>query len=190
MKFLLKDSLLLFLLIMFCLSSFSQKLSFERAAYTFINEHFKDYNNSKLDLHLAPFTNRVLDLQNDIKNHFTDEKYVYYKVNIDSIFTKEDYQYLQKQMSYWKDIVQLNIEKLRMDTSKIIISDIRSSDEKMFPSFSTYQITMPIFSKNHNTVILYVANFCGALCGSGELIIMKKQNNSWKFFRRMPLWVS
>ncbi len=45
------------------------------------------------------------------------------------------------------------------------------------------EFSMPIFLRNDTYCLFYTANYCGGLCGGGNLILYKKQGNGWKIVK-------
>ena len=62
---------------------------------------------------------------------------------------------------------------------------------KRFPGSSGLVSLSKIgFNNDHTQAIVYVANVCGGLCGSGEFVVLKKVRGRWVVDRRDQLWVS
>jgi hypothetical protein len=62
---------------------------------------------------------------------------------------------------------------------------------KRFPG-STGLVTLSNvgFNGDHTQALVYVANVCGGLCGSGEFVVLKKVRGRWVVERTDQLWVS
>jgi hypothetical protein len=45
------------------------------------------------------------------------------------------------------------------------------------------------FSMEMNQAVVYVAHWCGGLCGKGKLVLLQKQNGVWKITKEMLLWI-
>jgi hypothetical protein len=55
--------------------------------------------------------------------------------------------------------------------------------------FTSYSI--PLFSLDKKTCIVYMARHCGSLCGHGALSVYKKVNGKWIWLRGIGMvWVS
>jgi hypothetical protein len=62
---------------------------------------------------------------------------------------------------------------------------------KRFPGSSGLVSLSKIgFNNDHTQAIIYVANVCGGLCGSGEFVVLKKVRGRWVVDRTDQLWVS
>jgi hypothetical protein len=176
--------------------SFSQSTFHnQKLVYNFIRIYFRGLEEEKrefkLDIHLIPFKNRAIDLEEGLNNKFSNERFAYGTLKLDTVLIEKDYDYMKEQLKFWKDSIQLNPKKIRLQHHKILIKDSRAQEEMMFPKFTTYRISVPLFARNKKIVLFYVENFCGLLCGGGQLNILKKlKNGSWKFLGAIPTWVS
>lgn len=48
---------------------------------------------------------------------------------------------------------------------------------------SYYDLSLPYFSKNLQTCLIYVASRCGLACGESDYRVYKKQGNRWVFYK-------
>ena len=46
------------------------------------------------------------------------------------------------------------------------------------------------FNDDHTQALVYVANVCGGLCGSGDFVVLKKVHGRWVVERTDQIWVS
>ena len=47
---------------------------------------------------------------------------------------------------------------------------------------------VPLFSLDKKTVIIEYSNITGSRGGFGEIVILKKENNNWKYFKNLSAW--
>ena len=61
---------------------------------------------------------------------------------------------------------------------------------KMYGSgFSTFSV--PLFTVDKNTCIVYKAGHCGGLCGHGGTNVYKRVNGKWTFIQSIGMiWIS
>jgi hypothetical protein len=55
-------------------------------------------------------------------------------------------------------------------------------------SFNSY--SAPIFLRNYTLCLFYSDHSCGGLCGSGQIIIFKKEGDKWNPFKSFCDWIS
>lgn len=67
----------------------------------------------------------------------------------------------------------------------INFSLIKSDSQKKYPDFDyvVYTIAKPIFIRKGTICFLFYDYACGSLCGHGEAIILRKQNDNWIVWR-------
>jgi len=46
------------------------------------------------------------------------------------------------------------------------------------------------FNGNHDQALLYIARFCGGLCGEGYYVILDKERGAWSVKEKTMLWIS
>ena len=62
--------------------------------------------------------------------------------------------------------------------------------KKMDRPFDFYEMTIPLFSLNHQKAYLELNHYCGGLCGSGISIYLQKINGKWKIVNKRQTWMS
>lgn len=56
--------------------------------------------------------------------------------------------------------------------------------------YDFYEMTIPIFSLDKQKVYVELNHSCGALCGNGKGIYLKKINGKWKIVEKWETWIS
>lgn len=116
-----------------------------------------------------------------------------------TLFTPADIQFIKSQMTVAQDF--------RWESNKILGARVISSKkiEKIFKKdtgdgwtefkkkykngFATFSI--PLFTVDKNTCIIYRAEHCGGLCGHGSTSVYKKINGKWIFIQSIgTTWIS
>jgi hypothetical protein len=90
------------------------------------------------------------------------------EVNIDSLFTIEDKLFLIKQELTRKKF-SWNLEHKFFEFKDLELGK------------NYFRLSMPLFSKSKNIVIIRRNLECGHDCGDSWIIICKKKNNTWEF---------
>ncbi|MFP9112614.1 hypothetical protein ACLI1A_01645 [Flavobacterium sp. RHBU_3] len=160
-------------------------------------------DNTIYDFLNAAITTDTLNLRlcNTIigQNHifiFIDKAEANYILRTAKVFTAEDREYIYKQSLY---STQFKINKLKLKTDKNIIipetCDINEGNKdywhnirKQFGSFCS--LSMPLFSKDKQTVVLRYSYSCGMLCAHGGYYVFRKENNTWTLTTILNKWVS
>jgi hypothetical protein len=52
------------------------------------------------------------------------------------------------------------------------------------------RLSMPIYTENKDTAIVYFAEDCGGLCAHGEYVVLEHVKGSWQVVRRVQVWAS
>jgi hypothetical protein len=65
-------------------------------------------------------------------------------------------------------------------------------DESVTQAFATGLFTFSeiVFDKRHKYALVQYSFWCGSLCGSGELLVLKNRNGKWFVNKRCGGWVS
>ena len=123
---------------------------------------------------------------------------------LDSIFTKEDIDYIHKQNNikddfrlqkqYFKNSIIVSADTISSMIKKSKDKDGRSTLfwEEFYKKYGDGFCTLskPLFSKNHQIVIISSGYHCGGLCGGGGTYVLKKVNSDWKVIATIRDWVS
>lgn len=119
----------------------------------------------------------------------------------DSTFSKDDIEFLEVQLQSAKDF-QINHELFngKEIISKDTIEKFRSGPEGVWTFWETYKkkygeagycnITLPLFSKDKQKVIINIAYSCGGKCGEGGFFIYQKVKGKWKQIKELSWWIS
>ncbi|NMH26511.1 hypothetical protein [Flavobacterium silvaticum] len=121
-------------------------------------------------------------------------------VKEDSIFTKEDLNFIFKQAATNPNLkinndvisnnklVPLNFKKA-FNRDKNVRNEYYDQIRRKYGQVCT--LSIPLFSKNMNIAIVKIGYSCGALCGEGGIYIYKKnQDGSWIMIKTLSDWVS
>jgi len=182
------------IIICFCyINLFAQRLNdLDQHAYGFINYHFNTIKASdKLNTKLLSFKIDSVDLIEYLKNR----EIIGLGMNTipnDSLFSKEDFIFLTKQMNSLKDLKKLNEKYINKNLKKNLIYKAFNSKEKsQYPKETIFTICAPLFSKDFSIVAINIKSFCGIECASNEINIYKKQkDNTWKFIGAILISIS
>jgi hypothetical protein len=79
------------------------------------------------------------------------------------------------------------IQKLAERTNKRVIPKVRQS-HKLDSGIIKYSV--PIFSIDKNIALVFVQTYCGPLCGSGEIFILERKQNTWQIKDRLMKSIS
>jgi hypothetical protein len=99
---------------------------------------------------------------------------------IDTIFSKEDREYLYQQFNSQKDTIwKTNFRKTKL------------SKEIKQKKPNRYYISLPLFSLNKKYVIIKQVYYCGSLCAYREFkIYRRKGDDSWEYVGSANSWIS
>lgn len=169
----------------FCQTNFSKE------AYELIEFLLKDEKGFKLKLEAIPFNNDHFKMVEILNRPFFKENMFLLLIDIDTVISEEQFKQLRKNVSSSSNLKRFSKEYLPL-RSKFIFKDkdVKES-QNVFPDFSTYEISFPIFSDDGNIGVLYYEQYCGIECGGGQLnIYMKTKNRCWILIGAIPFWVS
>ncbi|AWA31075.1 hypothetical protein HYN48_13810 [Flavobacterium magnum] len=145
--------------------------------------------------------------------YLTEEDYSYFregpmnlmetiKVKADSIYTNEDFKFIEKQIASSK-IFRLNADLLNCkqvistDTLDKLHSQSENIDDfwrnlrqKFGKDISLESIGLPLFSKNKEYVIFSSTTYWGPHSMGSNTTIYKKINNKWERVRSLAGWVT
>ena len=100
---------------------------------------------------------------------------------------------------------QVYPSKIKWNTSefpgvRLVMKDTVDAIFKVFARHWTYfhahigrdfnEFSLPIFLRNDTYCLFYAANYCGGLCGGGNLTLYKKEGNGWKAIKSYCEWIS
>ena len=117
----------------------------------------------------------------------------------DSLFTKADRDFIMNQVKQrknpiWSDIYIDSTIFIKSKEIDSIFENFKvSGGWKVFyetygPDF--YEMSLPYFTKNKKTCIIYISNHCGGLCGGGCVRIFRLENDHWKLYKKIDCWAS
>ncbi|WP_177763718.1 hypothetical protein [Flavobacterium sp. I3-2] len=102
-------------------------------------------------------------------------------------FTSEDSIYILQQNTY-ADSIKIAASILeKVNTKESVKEKLRNNSDLYF---GEYEISIPILSKDKQTAYVELSYFCGALCGNGSILILKKSDGKWKVVEDIFTWIS
>jgi hypothetical protein len=92
---------------------------------------------------------------------------------------------------YWAN-AYLNVNVIKKDTVDAIFKNYHRHwgyfHKNIGRSFNEFSV--PLFIRNNTYCLFYSANYCGGLCGGGNLILYKKSNGVWVSVKSYCDWES
>lgn len=134
-----------------------------------------DENNSE-EIKLPPIPGHIY-ISKLIGNRFEDKVY----------FSSEDSLYILQQNTYANSIKIAASILEKVNTKESIKDKIKNNSDLYF---GEYEISIPILSKDKQTAYVELSYFCGALCGNGSILILKKNDGKWKIVEDIFTWIS
>jgi hypothetical protein len=128
------------------------------------------------------------------------------KIVEENIFDTIDIEYLKAQLSSI-DISYNERPFILLDSSRLILPlmtelecrDFFSISKNSYDSWELYSskyngcylsFSNPLFNKDKSKVYFQTYQMCARLYGHGEVVVMEKQNNTWKIVYRKETWIS
>lgn len=80
--------------------------------------------------------------------------------------------------------------------SRATLDSMRGGDfwkafyERFPGTAGTLHITLPVLSEDRSTALIYVAQGCDGLCGTGMVHLLQRTSGGWKQIRRWMIWIS
>lgn len=128
------------------------------------------------------------------------EKFVQRIIANDTIFKKSDFSFIQLQINQtrnflWGSSLIDSAILIKAESIDSIFQNFKPSDtawrifRKTFGK-DFYRISIPLFTHDMNTCIIYIGHHCGGLCGEGSIMIFRRQKNKWTLYKTVAYWVS
>nr|WP_294937968.1 hypothetical protein [uncultured Flavobacterium sp.] len=200
-----KISIILILLITSC-NNLSKKDSVEKIDNKFTQKKYQEIIPNKI---VYEFINNVLLKENKIyqfcgnlldRNSFIDIKgdsILISKIDTLSIFSKEDKAFIKAQYLNGNNFVlnqKLIKERqlIKLDTTINSKEDYHKFWEKVDKEYDCVGfVSVPIFNKKKDIVIVEISYNCGAFCAEGGTFIYKlNENNRWELLLTLDKWIS
>ena len=111
-------------------------------------------------------------------------------------FSKEDIVFIQNgkypPISKWTKKMFPSVKVISNDTIKTIFKDGPRQWAYFYKNIGTsyHGFSVPLFLRNDTYCLFYSDESCGGLCGSGSLILYKKENNKWIRIQSYCEWIS
>jgi hypothetical protein len=104
-----------------------------------------------------------------------------------SFFSSKDSLYLLKQNSNPKKLIieKTIVDKLNVTTIEKVEKRRENKQRSRF-----YEMTIPVFSLDRQNAYVELDYQCGGLCGSGQVIFLKKIKAKWKIIVEWQNWIS
>ncbi|MCF6140935.1 hypothetical protein L1S34_06520 [Flavobacterium sp. K77] len=109
------------------------------------------------------------------------------KINDEIFFAKKDSSNLIAQNS--KPSI-FKIDKLLLININTTSFEKENIKRKKGKNYRFYEMTIPIFSLDNRKAYVELGYHCGALCGHGKAIFLKKINEKWIIVKKFGTWVS
>lgn len=160
--------------------------------YEFINFAANDKN----EKHFVLRGDKVLD-----KPFLDEDGYLIDSLKKDTIFSKDDIKFLEVQM---QSVKNFTINPKLFNGKEIISSDTikryATDKERRWTFWEDYRkkygeagycnISLPLFSKDRQKVIISTWYSCGGTCGQGGIFIYQKAKGKWKQIKELSWWIS
>jgi hypothetical protein len=159
--------------------------------YEFINFVANDKN----EKHFVLRGDKVLD-----KPFLDEDGYLIDSLKKDTIFSKDDIKFLEVQM---QSVKNFTINPKLFNGKEIISSDTikryATDKERRWTFWEDYRkkygeagycnISLPLFSKDRQKVIICTSYSCGGKCGEGGIFIYQKIKGRWKQIKELSWWI-
>ena len=79
-----------------------------------------------------------------------------------------------------------------LDSTKFVLTSFAREEKKRKADKHVwyYDLSIPIFSADKNTVYVELTNNCTGLCGEASYYVLKKRNGHWTIIETGMLWIS
>lgn len=112
-------------------------------------------------------------------------------IDIDTLLAEGDFACMKEQIRTHRGPKRLNRKSLQLRSEHLLKKDQLPERKRLFPGFTKYNIAWPLFSQDKKVAFLYVEQFCGIECGSGELYIYEVgPDRSWQKISSILLYIS
>lgn len=187
--------LLVVVILLSCSDTIAQQKGVEKRAYRFINLAFKEIlsPNKRLILEVLPKHSYSYDLDSMLNFEFLKEAQFSFAESpptIRQLLSDDDLQYMKQQLSDWSTTKSLDKDKLKLISEQLVPKQTKPITSEEY-KLAFYKIYPPLFTIKGDSCFLYMENYCGIECGSGQLNLYKKQKDgTWKVVYIVPTWVS
>ena len=179
------------------LSAFSQEKVTEKDIYEVVNFVIK---NRKERLHEKGFKIKFLmrsKSDSAVYHYLNNKEENFYSIeeNPNDFFTNDDIEFINKQIG---DNLNFNFQQKLINQLKILSveeykkfgtgKEFWKNYDAKYGKKSFLEMMVPLFSLDKKTVIIEYSNITGSRGGFGEIVILKKENNNWKYFKILSAW--
>ncbi|UKN03796.1 hypothetical protein K6119_09865 [Paracrocinitomix mangrovi] len=116
-----------------------------------------------------------------------DTSYLWTTKQLDTIFTRKDFENYGAKPSRIDEICYPNLNILDSDSLTNRIKNGQNGSQD-FPAHYTF--SKPTLSSDGNYLLIEVDRHCWGLCGSGTTYLFKKQKDKWELVWKNTRWVS
>lgn len=198
MKYLIMKKILFIISLMSFFIAFSQEKVTEKEIYEVVNFVIK---NRKERLHEKGFKIKFLMRSKSDSavyhylNKINQESFFSIEDNPNDFFTNEDIKYINEQIG---DNISFQYQQKLIKELKILsevdYNKLGKGKEFWKNYYAKYgrksflEMMVPLFSFDKKTVIIEYSNITGSKGGFGEIVVLKKENNTWKYFKNLSAW--
>lgn len=174
-----KKYLLLSIVIFLIKVSFGQKNDFKKlseAEQKIINDLSYTFKDTSKPFLLSPFIIHSIDI-----TIFEDKELtIKYGFNKNDLKSQLKDTFLLEKNDYFKIIDSDSLKNWeKIDAKDNFIDPVLENIEKHYGKEGLCSFNRIIFSKDRRYALVEYLIYCGFLCGYGETILMKKENDSW-----------
>ena len=189
--------LFVFIFLASFLSAFSQEKVTEKDIYEVVNFVIK---NRKERLQEKGFKIKFLmrsKSDSAVYHYLNNKEENFYSIeeNPNDFFTNDDIEFINKQIG---DNLNFNFQQKLINQLKILSveeykkfgtgKEFWKNYDAKYGKKSFLEMMVPLFSLDKKTVIIEYSNITGSRGGFGEIVILKKENNTWKYFKNLSAW--
>ncbi|GGP01265.1 hypothetical protein GCM10010992_01110 [Cloacibacterium rupense] len=189
--------LFVFIFLASFLSAFSQEKVTEKDIYEVVNFVIK---NRKERLQEKGFKIKFLmrSKSDSAVYHYLnkiEENFYSIEENPNDFFTNNDIEFINKQIG---DNLNFNFQQKLINQLKILsVEEYKKlgTGKEFWKNYDTkygkksfVEMMVPLFSLDKKTVIIEYSNITGSRGGFGEIVILKKENNTWKYLKNLSAW--
>jgi hypothetical protein len=114
-----------------------------------------------------------------------------------TIFTTSEQQIIRTEIenpkvTQWTNSLVDSVNFISKDTITAIFKDRKRSWDYFYYHYGDrfHSFSAPIFLRNNTLCLFYADYSCGGLCGSGIIMLYRKENGVWKYVRKFCEWES
>lgn len=87
--------------------------------------------------------------------------------------------------------IQRSFDQQSNVANKMSLDDAWKNFYKSFPGATGWtSVSLPGYSPDGEIAVVYMAHYCGTLCGGGSYVYLRRVKGKWKVLVEFPGWVS